>query len=39
VIPISISVDSVVVEVGMDPDAVRPILGAKLRALDAISEN
>jgi hypothetical protein len=33
------AIQLVVVEMGLDADAVRPILGAKLRELDAISEN
>jgi hypothetical protein len=33
------AIELVVIEMGMDPDAVRPILGAKLRELDAISKN
>ena len=33
------AIELVVVEMGLDPDAVRPILGAKLRELDAIAEN
>jgi hypothetical protein len=33
------AIELVVLEMGMDPDAVRPILGAKLRELDAITED
>jgi hypothetical protein len=33
------AIELVVIEMGMDPDAVRPILGAKVRELDAISKN
>jgi hypothetical protein len=33
------AIELVVIEMGVDPDTVRPILGAKLRELDAISEN
>jgi hypothetical protein len=33
------AIEDVVVELGMDPELVRPVLGAKLRELAAISEN
>jgi hypothetical protein len=32
------AIEAVVIEVGVDPEMVRPILGAKLRELSAISE-